>query len=73
MKGMDYFYDRKIYFQRGSNYGIFVGKFDFYLNISFRNSLVYRFIRKLRNDLGEEKDVFFIFGREYFYYNLWNE
>lgn len=73
MKGMDHFHDRKIYPQRGSNHGIFAGKLHFYLNISFRSSPVHRPTRKSRNDLGEEKDVSFIPGREHPHYNLWNE
>lgn len=54
MKGRDYFHDRKIYPKRGSLHGIFGRKLHFYLNISFRNSLVHRQTRKSRNDLGKE-------------------
>ena len=57
MKGMDYFHDRKIYPKRGCLHGIFGRKLHFYLNISFRNSLVHRQTRKSRNDLGKQKDV----------------
>ena len=57
MKGMDYFHDRKIYPKRGRLHGIFGRKLHFYLNISFRNSLVHRQTRKSRNDLGKEKDI----------------